>query len=86
MKTEVLFLQGLNREITFYVGQNKNDYVGHQYGAIALFPDSDHEKANQQLKKIIRLLLQYHLRQSLISTCISCGYSLNPKKNIFQPC
>jgi predicted RNA-binding Zn-ribbon protein involved in translation (DUF1610 family) len=67
----------------FRVGQNKNDYVGHQYGAIALFPDSDPEKANQQLKKIIRLLLQYHLRQSLISTCISCGYSLNPKKNIF---
>lgn len=25
MKTEVLFLQGLNREITFYIGQNKND-------------------------------------------------------------
>ena len=25
MKTEVLFLQGLNREITFYVGQNKNE-------------------------------------------------------------
>jgi len=23
MKTEILFLQGLNREITFYVGQNK---------------------------------------------------------------
>ncbi|MCA6595584.1 MAG: hypothetical protein IM539_04515 [Pseudanabaena sp. M046S1SP1A06QC] len=67
----------------FRVGQNKNDYVGHQYGAIALFPDSDPEKANQQLKKIIRLLLQYHLHESLISTCISCGYSLNPKQNIF---
>jgi predicted ribosome quality control (RQC) complex YloA/Tae2 family protein len=25
MKTEVLFLQGLNRDITFYIGQNKND-------------------------------------------------------------
>lgn len=25
MKTEVLFLQGLNREITFYIGQNKNE-------------------------------------------------------------
>jgi len=25
MKTENLFLQGLNREITFYIGQNKND-------------------------------------------------------------
>ncbi|MFN4966065.1 MAG: nuclease domain-containing protein, partial [Pseudanabaena sp.] len=56
----------------FRVSQNKNDYVGHQYGAIALFPDSDPEKANQQLKKIIRLLLQYHLHESLISTCISC--------------
>jgi predicted RNA-binding Zn-ribbon protein involved in translation (DUF1610 family) len=64
--------------------QNKNnDYVGHQYGAIALFPDADPEKANQQLKKIIRLLLQYHLHESLISTCISCGYSLDLKKNIF---
>jgi predicted RNA-binding Zn-ribbon protein involved in translation (DUF1610 family) len=67
----------------FRVGQNKNDYVGHKYGAIALFPDTDPEKANQQLKKIIRLLLQYHLHESLISTCISCGYSLDPKKNIF---
>jgi hypothetical protein len=61
----------------FRVGQNKNDYVGHKYGAIALFPDTDPEKANQQLKKIIRLLLQYHLHESLISTCISCGYSLD---------
>lgn len=68
----------------FRVGQNKNDYVGHQYGAIALFPDSDPEKANQQLKKIIRLLLQYHLHEALISTCISCGYSLDLKKNIFN--
>lgn len=67
----------------FQFGQNKNDYVGHQYGAIALFPDADPDKANQQLKKIIRLLLQYHLHESLISTCISCGYSLNPKQNIF---
>ena len=25
MKTEILFLQGLNREITFYVGQNKHE-------------------------------------------------------------
>jgi hypothetical protein len=25
MKSEVLFLQGLNREITFYIGQNKNE-------------------------------------------------------------
>jgi predicted ribosome quality control (RQC) complex YloA/Tae2 family protein len=25
MKTEILFVQGLNREITFYVGQNKNE-------------------------------------------------------------
>jgi len=25
MKTEVLFLQGLNKEITFYIGQDKND-------------------------------------------------------------
>lgn len=25
MKTEILFLQGLNREITFYIGQNKNE-------------------------------------------------------------
>lgn len=25
MKTEVIFLQGLNREITFYVGENKNE-------------------------------------------------------------
>lgn len=68
----------------FRVSQNKNDYVGHQYGAIALFPDSDPEKANQQLKKIIRLLLQYHLHESLISTCISCGYSLAPQENIFR--
>lgn len=62
---------------------NNNDYVGHQYGAIALLPDTDPDKANQQLKKIIRLLLQYHLHESLISTCISCGYSLDPKQNIF---
>ena len=25
MKTEILFLQGLNREITFYIGQNSNE-------------------------------------------------------------
>lgn len=25
MKTEVIFLQGINREITFYIGQNKNE-------------------------------------------------------------
>lgn len=25
MKTEILFLQALNREITFYIGQNKNE-------------------------------------------------------------
>jgi predicted ribosome quality control (RQC) complex YloA/Tae2 family protein len=25
MKTEVIFLQGLNREITFYIGQHKNE-------------------------------------------------------------
>ena len=25
MKTEVLFIQGLNRDITFYIGQNKNE-------------------------------------------------------------
>lgn len=25
MKTEILFLQGLNREITFYVGRHKNE-------------------------------------------------------------
>jgi len=25
MKTEILFLQELNREITFYIGQNKNE-------------------------------------------------------------
>lgn len=25
MKTELLFLQGLNKEITFYIGQHKND-------------------------------------------------------------
>lgn len=25
MKTEIIFLQGLNREITFYIGQNKNE-------------------------------------------------------------
>jgi predicted ribosome quality control (RQC) complex YloA/Tae2 family protein len=25
MKTEILFIQGLNREITFYIGQNKNE-------------------------------------------------------------
>ncbi len=63
----------------FRVGHNQNDYVGHQYGAISLTPDN----AEQQLKKIIRLLLQYHLHESLISTCISCGYSLNPKEHIF---
>jgi len=25
MKTEILFIQGLNREITFYIGQNSNE-------------------------------------------------------------
>lgn len=25
MKTEILFIQGLNKEITFYIGQNKNE-------------------------------------------------------------
>jgi predicted ribosome quality control (RQC) complex YloA/Tae2 family protein len=25
MKKEILFIQGLNREITFYIGQHKND-------------------------------------------------------------
>jgi hypothetical protein len=46
-------------------------YSGHKYGAIALRPKRDTER---QLKKIIRLLLQYHA--SLKTVCIACGHKL----------
>ncbi len=44
--------------------------VGHQYGAILLRPDKNPEK---ELKKLLRLLLQYH--GSLQTYCLSCGCS-----------
>jgi hypothetical protein len=44
--------------------------VGHQYGAIMLRPDKNPEK---ELKKLLRLLLQYH--GSLKTYCLSCGCS-----------
>jgi hypothetical protein len=56
-----------------------SEYVGHKFGAIALTPDN----AESQLKKIIRLFLQYHLHESLIDTCISCGYTLKPIEDVF---
>ena len=56
-----------------------NEYVGHEFGAIALLPDSSLE---QQLKKIIHLLLQYHQNESLATTCISCGYRLKLTEDV----
>jgi hypothetical protein len=50
---------------------NQNGEVGHRYGAISLKPNG---KTEIQLKKLIRLLLQYH--GSLEKACISCGYQL----------
>jgi len=64
---------------TFEIGTQDSQYVGHKFGAIALTPDN----AESQLKKIIRLLLQYHLHESLIDTCISCGYTLKPIEDVF---
>lgn len=49
-----------------------SDWVGHGYGAISLVPNH-HE--DTQLKKIIKLLLQYHSAQ-LLTTCTTCGYQL----------
>ncbi|MCA2735366.1 nuclease domain-containing protein [Microcystis sp. M158S2] len=64
----------------FGIELDSNDYVEHKFGAIALLPDSSSE---QQLKKVIRLLFQYHLNNTLATTCISCGYMLKPTENIF---
>ncbi|MEQ8753993.1 MAG: nuclease domain-containing protein [Coleofasciculus sp. G1-WW12-02] len=46
-------------------------YSGHKYGAISLRPKQDTER---QLKKLIRLLLQYH--GSLKTVCIACSHQL----------
>ncbi|MFB8792504.1 MAG: hypothetical protein U7123_27585 [Potamolinea sp.] len=51
--------------------KNINGEVGHKYGAISLKPN---QKTEIQLKKLIRLLLQYH--GSLNTACIPCGYQL----------
>lgn len=59
--------------------ENKNGEVGHRYGAVSLKPN---QKTEIQLKKLIRLLLQYH--GSLKTACIPCGYQLQEadfKKN-----
>ena len=50
---------------------NVNREVSHKYGAISLKPNG---KTEIQLKKLIRLLLQYH--GSLKTACIPCGYQL----------
>ena len=48
------------------------EWPGHEYGAISLVPDQHEER---QLKKIFRLLFQYHeIRLSM--ACLSCGHKL----------
>jgi PD-(D/E)XK nuclease superfamily len=74
---EVQFSRFLKEK--FERGSQGNDYVGHTFGAIALLPDSSLE---QQLKKIIHLLLQYHQNESLATTCIPCGYHLKLTEDV----
>jgi hypothetical protein len=50
--------------------------VGHQYGAIMLRPDKNPEK---ELKKLLRLLLQYH--GSLETDCFTCGCFSESREN-----
>jgi hypothetical protein len=56
-----------------------DEYAKHEFGAIALLP----ENSEGQIKKIIQLLLRYHLSKSLATTCISCGYYLESTKDVF---
>lgn len=56
-----------------------SDWVGHRYGAISLVPNNYEDT---QLKKIIKLLLQYHSAQ-LSTTCITCGYQLAIGRDAF---
>ena len=58
---------------------NNNDWVSHEYGAIALVPNHNDDS---QMRKIIRLLLQYHSAQ-MSTTCITCGYRLTVEKEAF---
>ena len=57
---------------------DESDWIGHEYGAIALVPDRNEDI---QLKRIIRLLLQYHSTQ-LSTTCVTCGYKLAIGRNV----
>ena len=56
----------------FNVVNQELGWVSHKYGAISLVPGNCEDA---QLKKIIRLLLQYHSAQ-LSTTCVTCGYKL----------
>ncbi|MBD2579158.1 nuclease domain-containing protein [Oscillatoria sp. FACHB-1406] len=57
---------------------NEFDYAGHRYGAIALIPGQDEER---QIKRILRLLLQYH-NTELCTTCLACSQPLKWGKNV----
>jgi hypothetical protein len=74
---EVQFSRFLKEK--FEIGTEDDEYAKHEFGAIALLP----ENSEEQIKKIIQLLLRYHLSKSLATTCISCGYTLKPTEDIF---
>ena len=51
---------------------DESAWIGHEYGAIALVPERNE---NVQIKRIIRLLFQYH-SSHLSTTCLTCGCKL----------
>jgi hypothetical protein len=67
---EVPFDRFLDKELD--ADMNELEWPGHEYGAISLVPAQNEET---QLKKIFRLLFQYHETQ-LSMACLSCGHKL----------
>lgn len=59
------------------VDMNELEWPGHGYGAISFVPGHNEDR---QLRKIFRLLLQYHDSQ-LATVCINCGYKLHIGKD-----
>jgi hypothetical protein len=53
-------------------------WPGHAYGGIRLRPGAE---AGRQLRRLLRLLLQYH-QQELRTSCLRCGLTLQPGRDI----
>lgn len=57
-----------------------SEYVGHKYGAIQLLP----EGARRQTRRILALMLQYHIGGAFASICLDCGREANVVDNSTQ--